>query len=154
MMAKTKTKDPQTEPEEAQAESAAQPEPAAEAPAQTPEAQGDEQAAHGPEFAPLDVQARPDSHTSLGLIMDLDLRLTAELGRAELMIRDLLQLGPGSIIELDTTVGEPVDVLVNSRLIARGEVVVIDDSFGVRITEIVSPMERAQSATPREENQE
>jgi flagellar motor switch protein FliN/FliY len=154
MMAKTKTKDPQTEPEEARAESAGQPEPAAEAPSQMPEAQADEQAAHGPEFAPLDAQARPDSHTSLGLIMDLDLRLTAELGRAELMIRDLLQLGPGSIIELDTTVGEPVAVLVNNRLIARGEVVVIDDSFGVRITEIVSPMERAQSAAPREEDQE
>jgi flagellar motor switch protein FliN/FliY len=148
MMAKSKTASPETQQPEAQdQEQALAPEAAvatAEPPA-TPEA-------HGAEFARLDAQGAPAGQASLDLIMDLSLRLTAELGRAELMIRDVLQLGPGSIIELDKTVGEPVDLLVNERLIARGEVVVIDDSFGVRITEIVTPMERAESIPTHEVN--
>ena len=143
MMAKTKTSETEqiaeAEPQEPVAE-------AAETPLEMPEA-------HGAEFARLDAPAHAEGQASLDLIMDLELRLTAELGRAELMIRDVLQLGPGSIIELDKTVGEPVDILVNNRLIARGEVVVIDDSFGVRITEIVTPMERAQSIPVPEVNQ-
>jgi flagellar motor switch protein FliN/FliY len=150
MMARSKTTSPETE--QAAAEAPLQDAEGAAAVA-TAEALPEAPEAHGAEFTRLDAQAPPEAKTSLDLIMDLELRLTAELGRTELMIRDLLQLGPGSIIELDKTVGEPVDVLVNNRLVARGEVVVIDDSFGVRITEIVTPMERAQSIASPEVKQ-
>ena len=69
--------------------------------------------------------------------------MTVELGRTKKQIREVLALGPGSLLELDKLAGEAVDVLVNGKLIARGEVVVIDENFGVRITDIVSPAERA-----------
>jgi flagellar motor switch protein FliN/FliY len=74
--------------------------------------------------------------------MDIPLQLTVELGRTKMPIKEILDLGPGSIVELDKLAGEPVDILVNNKLIAKGEVVVIDESFGVRITDIVSKMER------------
>jgi flagellar motor switch protein FliN/FliY len=77
--------------------------------------------------------------------MDVPLQVTVELGRTRKLIRDILELGPGSVVELDKLAGEPVDVLVNGKLIAKGEVVVIDENFGVRVTEIVSPIERASS---------
>ncbi|HRX16865.1 MAG TPA: flagellar motor switch protein FliN, partial [Spirochaetota bacterium] len=70
------------------------------------------------------------------------LTLTAELGRTKYLVKDVLGLGEGSIIELDKLAGEPVDLLVNGKLIAKGEVVVIDENFGVRVTDIVSPSER------------
>ena len=70
--------------------------------------------------------------------MDVPLQVTVELGRTRKLIRDILELAPGSVIELDKLAGEPVDILVNGKLIAKGEVVVIDDNFGVRITKIVS----------------
>jgi flagellar motor switch protein FliN/FliY len=79
---------------------------------------------------------------SLDLLLDIRLQLTAELGRREMTIREALSLGPGSVLELDKIAGEPVDLLVNNKLIARGEVVVIDENFGVRVTEVVSPEER------------
>jgi len=72
------------------------------------------------------------------------LQVTVELGRARRLVRDILSLGVGSIVELDKLAGEPVDVLVNGKLIARGEVVVVDENFGVRITEIVSRAERVR----------
>ncbi len=78
----------------------------------------------------------------LDLLLDVPLDLTVELGRARMTIQDLLSLGPGSVIELDTVAGEPLDILVNDRLIARGEAVVVNDKFGIRITDIVSPTER------------
>jgi flagellar motor switch protein FliN/FliY len=77
------------------------------------------------------------------LILDIALDVTVELGRVRMLIKDVLELAAGSIIELDRIAGEPVDVLVNGRLIAKGEVVVIEDNFGIRITEIISPTERA-----------
>ena len=69
--------------------------------------------------------------------------VTVELGRSSLSVEEVLALGPGSVVELDKLAGEPVDVLVNGRLIARGEVVVVDENFGVRVTEIASPKKRA-----------
>ncbi|MDH5762878.1 MAG: flagellar motor switch protein FliN [Nitrospinota bacterium] len=84
---------------------------------------------------------------NLDLILDIPLTVTVELGRSKLLINDLLQLGQGSVIELTKLVGEPLEVLVNNKLVARGEVVVVNDKFGVRLTDIVSPMERVQSLT-------
>jgi flagellar motor switch protein FliN/FliY len=73
-----------------------------------------------------------------GLLHDVELEVTAELGRTRMSVRELLALAPGAVIELDRAAGGPVDLLVNDRVIARGEVVVIDESFGIRITEIVT----------------
>jgi flagellar motor switch protein FliN/FliY len=78
----------------------------------------------------------------LDLLLDVPLDLSVELGRARMSIQDLLNLSPGSVIELDKVAGEPLDFMVNGRLVARGEAVVVNDKFGVRITDIVSPQER------------
>ncbi|HVP63099.1 MAG TPA: flagellar motor switch protein FliN [Myxococcaceae bacterium] len=78
----------------------------------------------------------------LDLLLDVPLDLSIELGRTRMTIQELLALGPGSVIELDKVAGEALDILVNDRLVARGEAVVVNDKFGVRITEIVSPSER------------
>ncbi len=82
---------------------------------------------------------------SLDLILDIPLTVTVELGRNKMLINDLLQLGQGSVIELKKLVGEPLEVLVNQKLVARGETVVVNEKFGVRLTDIVSPMERVKS---------
>ena len=79
---------------------------------------------------------------NIGLIMDVFMEMTVELGRTKKSIKDILGMGEGTIIELDKLAGEPVDILVNHKPIAKGEVVVIDENFGVRVTEILSPMER------------
>lgn len=79
---------------------------------------------------------------NIGLLMDVYMEVTVELGRTKKLIREILGMGEGTIIELDKLAGEPVDILVNHKLIAKGEVVVIDENFGVRVTEIVSPVER------------
>lgn len=97
------------------------------------------------QFAPLTPGGVAVSDTNLGLIMDVPLQVTVELGRTKKLIKDILDLAAGSIIELDKLAGEPVDILVNGKLLAKGEVVVIDENFGVRITDIVSPMERARN---------
>lgn len=83
-----------------------------------------------------------DNSRRLELLLDVPLDVSVELGRARVSIHDLLALGPGSVIELDKIAGEPLDILVNDRLVARGEAVVVNDKFGVRITDIVSPSER------------
>jgi flagellar motor switch protein FliN len=82
---------------------------------------------------------------SLDLILDIPLTVAVELGRSKMLINDLLQLGQGSVIELTKLVGEPLEVLVNQKLVARGEVVVVNEKFGVRLTDIVSTMERVKS---------
>ncbi len=97
------------------------------------------------QFAPLTNNSLAVSDPNINLIMDVPLQVTVELGRTRKLIRDILELTPGSIIELDKLAGEPVDVLVNGKLIAKGEVVVIDENFGVRITEIVSQLERTSN---------
>ena len=95
-----------------------------------------------------DKSAAPSGETkSLDLILDIPLTVSVELGRSKMLINDLLQLGQGSVIELTKLVGEPLEVLVNQKLVARGEVVVVNEKFGVRLTDIVSPMERVQSLT-------
>lgn len=76
--------------------------------------------------------------TNIDLLMDVSLRVTVELGRTQMMLRQVLELQHGSVVELDRLAGDPVDIFVNKRLIARGEVVVVDDKFGVKITELVS----------------
>jgi flagellar motor switch protein FliN/FliY len=85
-----------------------------------------------------------DSARRLDLLLDVPLEVNVELGRTRMTIQALLQLAPGSVIELDKVAGEPFDILVNGRLVARGEAVVVNDKFGVRITDIVSPQERIQ----------
>ena len=79
---------------------------------------------------------------NLDLILDIPVHLTVELGRTRIAIRNLLQLAQGSVVELDGLAGEPMDVLVNGCLIAQGEVVVVNDKFGIRLTDIISPAER------------
>ncbi len=94
------------------------------------------------QFANLQPQSQLPENGNIGLIMDVYMEMTVELGRTKKPIKEILGMGEGTIIELDKLAGEPVDILVNHKLIARGEVVVIDENFGVRVTEIVSPMER------------
>jgi len=78
----------------------------------------------------------------LDILMDIPLDISVELGRTRLVVKEVVDLGVGSIVEIDKAAGEPVDIMVNGRLVARGEVVVIEDNFGVRITEILNPRER------------
>lgn len=78
----------------------------------------------------------------LDFLVDIPLEITVELGRTRMLIKDLLQLGQGSVIELEKLAGEPMEILVNGRLVALGEVVVINEKFGVRLTDIISPMDR------------
>lgn len=81
---------------------------------------------------------------SLDFILDIPLKVTVELGRSRMSIRDILQLSQGSVVELSKLAGEPLEVLVNEKLIARGEVVVVNEKFGIRLTDIISPIERIE----------
>jgi len=81
----------------------------------------------------------------LDFILDIPLALSVELGRTRMLVNDLLQLGQGSIVELNKLAGEPLEILINNKLVARGEVVVVNEKFGVRLTDIVSPIERVKS---------
>lgn len=81
---------------------------------------------------------------NLELILDIPLRVTVELGRTKMLVSDLLNLGQGSVIELNKLAGEPMEVLVNDKLVARGEAVVVNEKFGVRLTDIISPAERVE----------
>jgi flagellar motor switch protein FliN/FliY len=91
------------------------------------------------EFAsPQKVQV----HNDIDMIMDIPVQLTVQLGRTKIAIKNLLQLAQGSVVELDGLAGEPMDVLVNGYLIAQGEVVVVNEKFGIRLTDIITPSER------------
>ncbi|MBS1210629.1 MAG: flagellar motor switch FliN [Proteobacteria bacterium] len=92
-------------------------------------------------FAP---GAKPGTMNDYELILDIPVHLTVELGRTRISIRNLLQLAHGSVVELDALAGEPMDVLVNGTLIAQGEVVVVNDKFGIRLTDIITPSERVR----------
>lgn len=96
------------------------------------------------QFPDLTPRATREELRNIDLLLDVSLQVTVELGRTRRQIRDVLSLGPGSVMELDKLAGEQVDVLINGKLIAKGEVVVIDENYGVRITDIVSPTERVQ----------
>jgi flagellar motor switch protein FliN len=85
---------------------------------------------------------RPETHNDIEFILDIPVQLTVELGRTKIAIKNLLQLAQGSVVELDGLAGEPMDVLVNGCLIAQGEVVVVNDKFGIRLTDIITPSER------------
>jgi flagellar motor switch protein FliN/FliY len=95
-----------------------------------------------PDFNELQKTPGGKGGFDLDFILDIPLSLTVELGRCRMLISELLQLGQGSVVELQKIAGEPMDVYVNQRLIARGEVVVINEKFGVRLTDIISPAER------------
>jgi flagellar motor switch protein FliN/FliY len=84
----------------------------------------------------------PGGSRDMGFLLDIPLLISVELGRTRMLINDLLQLGQGSVVELDKLAGEPMEIYVNNRLIARGEVVVVNEKFGVRLTDIISPAER------------
>jgi len=83
-----------------------------------------------------------ETHNDIDFILDIPVQLTVELGRTKIAIKNLLQLAQGSVVELDGLAGEPMDVLVNGCLIAQGEVVVVNDKFGIRLTDIITPSER------------
>ena len=87
-------------------------------------------------------QTAGESSRRLDMLLDVPLEVNVELGRTRMTIQDLLQLGPGSVVELDKVAGEALDILVNGRLVARGEAVVVNDKFGIRLLDIVSPNER------------
>ena len=93
--------------------------------------------AHRARFAPLPDPDHSPVRGSIDLLAGLQMNVAVELGRTELTVADVLGLGPGSVIELDRLAGEPVDIRVNDRIIARGEVVVVDENFGVRVVEVV-----------------
>lgn len=101
--------------------------------------------AHPVQFAPLETPAGNGSPSNLDLLLGVTLQVTVELGRTKMNIEEILHLGPGSVIELEKLAGEPVDVLINDKMIARGEVVVLDDRFGVRITDVLPPAQRISS---------
>ncbi len=82
---------------------------------------------------------------NLDFILDIPLKVTVELGRTKVYVKELLQLGQGSVVELDKLSGEPLEILINDKLIAKGEVVVVNEKFGIRLTDIISPIERIES---------
>jgi flagellar motor switch protein FliN/FliY len=92
--------------------------------------------------SPSQSHASNDDQSGLELLLDIPLEISVELGRVKMLVKDVIELGTGSIVEIEKAAGEPVDVMVNGRLVARGEVVVIEDNFGVRVTEILTPQER------------
>jgi len=100
-------------------------------------------------FMPLQSAgaAEPDlsNGKNIDLLLDINMKVSVELGRTRMAVRDVLGLSSGSVVELDRQAGEPVDILINDRLVARGEVVVIDDRFGVRVTDIETPSQRVRS---------
>ncbi len=107
----------------------------------------DQDQAESAGFAPVSDTSAPvgaDSEINLDVILDVPVTVSMEVGNTKISIRNLLQLNQGSVIELDRLAGEPMDVLVNKTLIARGEVVVVNDKFGLRLTDIISPAERVK----------
>jgi len=100
---------------------------------------------NGADFQPLQGNSQNGNSVNLDMLMDLEMPINIELGRTKQTIKSILQLGQGSIIELDKLSGDPVDVYINDRKFAEGEVVVVDENFGVRITEIVSPVEKIKA---------
>jgi flagellar motor switch protein FliN/FliY len=110
---------------------------------------GESQSADGPgdagaKTSGADLLDDPTKDRNLKMILDIPLRVTVELGRTKMPVSELLNLGQGSVIELNKLAGEPMEVLVNDKLIARGEAVVVNEKFGVRLTDIISTRERVE----------
>jgi len=103
------------------------------------------------DFQQLSGDKSSTTKRSIDMLLDVNLPISIELGRTKMTILDILALGPGSVVELNKLAGEPVEVLVNQRTIAMGEVVVVDENFGVRITQLVSPEDRVKSLQERVE---
>lgn len=124
--------------------------------AETPE----QEAATGDQVSPAEfpdlggtgeVVGGASGKPNLDLIRDIQVTLTVELGRTDMVIEEVMGLTPGKVVELDKLAGEPLDVLVNGKLLAKGEVVVVDENFGIRITSIVDPRARVQALGPEAE---
>ena len=96
------------------------------------------------QFPKLEKGDGQKSIKDLDFLLDIPLEISVELGRTKILINDLLHLGQGSVVELSKLAGEPLEILINQKLIARGEAVVVNEKFGVRITDIISPMERVK----------
>ncbi|MDH3346568.1 MAG: flagellar motor switch protein FliN [Desulfobulbaceae bacterium] len=94
---------------------------------------------------PYDIEPKTSDANDLEFLYDIPLKISVEVGRARILIRDLLQMSEGYVVELDKMAGEPLDLYVNSRLIARGEAVKSGDKFGIRLTEVVSPLDRIEN---------
>jgi len=103
-----------------------------------------EQQAQAASFDELQAEAQPGGEIKMDAILDVPVTIAMEIGRTRINIRNLLQLNQGSVVELDRLAGEPMDVLVNGTLVAQGEVVVVNEKFGIRLTDIVSPAERVR----------
>lgn len=99
-------------------------------------------------FQPL-IGSGTGGNSDIDLIMDIPVQLSVELGRTKLTIKNILQLGQGSVVELDGLAGEPMDIFVNGYLIAQGEVVVVDDKYGIRLTDIITPSDRLHRLNSR-----
>jgi flagellar motor switch protein FliN len=97
-----------------------------------------------PEMDQDQRKRRKDSLKDMDFILDIPLEVSVELGRTKMLINELLQLGQGSVIELNKLAGEPLEIFINRKLVARGEAVVVNEKFGVRLTDIISPMERVK----------
>lgn len=138
---------PEAEPEDpwaaAMAEQGVAPEPAPQANASA-ERQASPSVAGAGVFPSFDEGTGAHQTRDLNMIMDIPVKLSVELGRTRITIKQLLELAQGSVVELDGLAGEPMDILINGYLIAQGEVVVVEDKYGIRVTEIVTPSERVQ----------
>jgi len=99
---------------------------------------------HLQEVPPAPAQDAGNATGNISMIMDIPLKLTAELGRTKIVVSELLNLGQGSVIELNKLAGEAMEIYINDKLIAKGEAVVVNDKFGVRLTDIISPKERVE----------
>lgn len=105
---------------------------------------GDELSTQGVIFETLSSQQTEEQKQDINLILDIPIDLSVELGRTKMAIKDLLNLTQGSVIALDGLAGEPLDILINGYLIAQGEIVVVGDNYGIRITDIITPSERVR----------
>ncbi len=99
---------------------------------------------NSPKSTDSQANSATESAINMDFILDIPIEVTVELGRSKMLVNELLQLGRGSVIELSKLAGETLEILANQKLIARGEVVVVNDKYGVRLTEVISPMERIE----------
>ncbi|BCA54807.1 Flagellar motor switch protein FliN [Nitrospira sp. KM1] len=102
------------------------------------------QSAQPASFPPVEKGGQAGAPNNLEFILDIPMQVTVQVGSARMLIREILQLGQGSVIELEKLAGEPMEVLVNNKLVAKGEVVVVNDKFGIRLTDVISAAQRVQ----------